>query len=191
MSRLSIFQLLQSGIRRGGEARLGLFDLAPLGRNAGVYMAGDSHERRQELIVRAGLFQVLMRIQSFARDKLDKWKKDDESVSLSGPTIRVVYKYEYAESFALQPKTFRARWNKCAERQKTRKNSIVRRVPYEIELRVEIEQQSQGAVRLAVCMSEAIDRKGQLADYPIGHHFWAPSVIHTEPWFDDFLAAVQ
>jgi hypothetical protein len=190
MSRFSITRLLQPG-RGGGGHNLNPFDLAPTGRSHGIYLAGAEHERRQALTVAAPLFEVLSRVQSHVRNKLGKWQKSDEVVLVDKPGVTVLYDHKFSESFPLVPRTFRARWNVASERQKTRRHSIVRSIPYEVELRLAIEQQSRAAVLVDACITEKIDPRGNLADYPIGHHFWAPSAIHTLPWFDELLAAVQ
>ncbi len=192
MSRISISQLGSLWSRgRGGPRNLPPFDLAPAGRQHGVYLAGNEHERVQVLTLRLPLLEVLTRIQGFLRRKLHKWEKRDENVSAAGPNISTLYAYAYAPSFPLKPKTFRAHWNVVMERQKTGRGTIVRNIPYEIELRLEIEQHFPDTVVLQARLSEKIDPQGKLSDYPIGHHFWAPSVIHTESWFDDFLALFQ
>jgi hypothetical protein len=192
MSR-SITRMLENAARHGRDAvsNLPQFDLSPLANDRGIYLAGSAHERRETLAVPGSLFEVLMRIQRYARSNLRKWQKHDESVSLSGPRISVSYDHQYNQSFPLWPKTLRARWNIADELKKSRKRVLVKNIPYEVELRLVIVQHGSSGVTVEAVLSEKIDPRRSLIDYPIGRHFWAPSVIHSEPWFEELMSELR
>jgi hypothetical protein len=193
MSAQSITRLLQDAARHSREAASNLpqFDLSPLGADGGIYLAGSAHERRETLAVPGSLFAVLTRSQRYARSNLRKWQKHDESVSLAGPRISVSYDHQYNQSFPLWPKTLRARWNIAGELKKSRKRVLVKNIPYEVELRLVIVQHGSSEVKVETVLSEKIDPRRSLIEYPIGRHFWAPSVIHSEPWFEELMSELR
>ncbi len=156
-----------------------------------VYLAGNVHERVAKVTLDRPLAEVLMQIQRHVRARLRRWKKADEQLSCRGPRIVVCYEHDFAESHILQPKSFWAQWNTRQELERTRRTALVKSVPYEVELWLTIEQHFPTPVTVGVRLAERIDPRGRLAEHPIGHHFWAPSAIHGEPWFDDLLAALR
>ena len=193
MSRLDLTRILQDAARNSRTAmdNLAPFDLSASERDTGPYFAGNAHERRQITTISGTLTEVLGRIQIYVRSTLGKWQKRDETISLREPRISVVYDYQYNQTFPLRPHTLRGWWNAQVETRKNRKGAVVKNVPYEVELRLVIEQTASALVQVEAVLSEKIDPRDSLIDFPIGHHFWAPSIIHSEPWFDDLLASVR
>lgn len=189
MARPSITRMLQP--RKAGPPRLPSFDISAGAAAHTVYLPGSIHERSEHLLLNASLSGVLSDVQAFARGELAQWRKRDETVDLSGPRVSVVYAYDRAQFFQLKPRTFRARWNAQAEALRTGKSVLMKDVPYEFELRLDIAQQAAHGIAVAAVLTETIDRRNTLAEYPVGHHFWAPSVINMEPWFDACLAALR
>jgi len=188
--RMSVGRLMRQAAGRRPR-QLPSFTLPRAGRVRGVYLAGHEHERVEKLVVDRPLVKVLAEIQRYVRGTLWRWQKVDEVLVCSGPRIVVRYEHRYEEGHELEPKTWRAHWNAEREKERTRRGAIVKRVPYEVELRLDIEQRFAGPVLVEVRLAEKIDPRGHLSEFPIGHHFWAPSAIHTEPWFDELVALLR